>query len=120
MTYRDAEQVLRLSKRWQGLFVSGAGACPYGHRIHQGREWLVEDTFRCQHRPQQHHAPCNALVFVLSEWHARDGSDVHLYFAVEVTREEIEQMRRRRMSTVEKMRYLGVAWREIEPTTLSA
>lgn len=81
---------------------------------------LEEDTYRCRHRLQQHHTPCNALIFVLASWSARDGSDLALCYAVEVTREEVEQMRRRRMSTDEKITYLGCVWTEIEPVTLSA
>lgn len=103
--YRDANGVERLAGRRCAMSINGRFYCPERHRINDTAIGLEEDTYRC-HWKHRTGGECGILLYVIAHFTARDGSE--LLWAAEVTRDEIQRMRR--MTLADKLEYLEVTW----------
>jgi hypothetical protein len=103
--YRDAEGVERIAGRRPAMHLNGKVYCPNRHRIRDTLIQLQEHVYRCPQQMEDRN-PCGVLLYVLAGLKATDGSD--LMWAVEVTHQEIDQMRA--MTIAEKLVYLEQTW----------
>lgn len=78
--------------------------CPNGHRLAGLTTALEESTVVCRHHFAGG-APCDIALYIVTDW--RGEGEERLSLVVQVTRDEIRQMRRMPMRA--KLAYLGLS-----------
>lgn len=109
--------------RLGGLCSDGKPRCVRGHRLHLGDAIIGETIGTCIHRASRAAPICGAHVYVaqltVGGSAAVRGTGERVWLVVEVTRDQVEAMKRRPMLMLERMVLLGTALAGVEGDVLT-
>lgn len=106
-----------------GLCADAKPRCVGGHRLHLMDPVIGETVGTCTHRASRSDPICGARVYVaqltVGGSAAVRGSGERVWLVVEVTRDQVEAMKRRPMLMLERMVLLGAALAGVEGDVLA-